>query len=297
MRRIPAWGYAVLLGVVGFVAVFKPWQVPGQRASDAARGLRDDSVYVAADAPGLVDPERAREVIGDRAIVVAIFDDGSLTEYAGEDRPSTALCEDVARLVPTNLVIVFASDEDGQYGSAYCDGPAFPGPTRGDASAEDFSFGVLVAAELSWQYRVTDTDLTAEIEEYVLTFDAEAAQAYGEIPRRGPVGDAMSLGRLLLAGAGMVSGTVVLFLLLRGAALALRGGSLTRRRHDLTARRRAADARLNRLADRVLQPRDQPDAEAAKEYVLALHAFREATDDQRLSEVESRIAALEGRLL
>ncbi|EHR49165.1 hypothetical protein SacmaDRAFT_0872 [Saccharomonospora marina XMU15] len=293
-KRIPAWGYAALLGVVGFLIVFKPWQLPGERAREAAQNLRDSSVYVAPGAPGLVDPVRAREVIGDRAIVVAIFDDEPLLDYAAEEDPSRALCDDIATLVPTNLVIVFSADE-GEYASTYCDGPGFPEPTRGDDSAEDFSFGVILKAEASWQYRVTDTDLTPEIEEYALAFDADAAQAYGEIPRRGPVDDVTDVGRLLLAGAAMVSAPVVLFLLLRGSALALRDRLGAR---GAAARRRTAvDARLNRLADRVLHPDGPADAEHAKEYVLILHEFREAGDGPRLAELESRITTLERQLL
>jgi hypothetical protein len=296
IARVPCWVWcAVIVGLVGFAMVFQPWRSISDRAREAAQGLRDSSVYVAPGAPGVVDPQRIRKVLGDRAIVVAVFDDTPLTEYAGEDQPAMALCDDVAALVPTNLVVVFATDDDGEYDSAYCDGPGFPAPTKTGDSAEDFFFGVLVAAEQSWQYRATDTDLTPEIEEYVLTFDRDAAAAYGEIPRRGPVSGAPDVGRLILACLGMVSATVALFLLVRQAARLVRRRTIADRARR--RRRAAADARLNRLADRLLRPSTAPDPEVIRTYVAALHQFRDAADEDSLSEAERRITEVEGSLL
>lgn len=294
--RLPWWVYAlVALALIVFFVVFEPWHSVSDRARAAAEGLRDSSVYLAPDAPGMVDPVRAREVIGDRAIVVAILDTTPLTEYAEETAPNQALCQDIAGLVPTNLVAVFSGDPEGTYRAAYCAGPNFPTPTRTEQSAELFAFDVLVAAEESWQYRATEDDLTPQLEEYVLTFDSKAVEAYGEIPRRGPLAHPLDFWRLLLAGLAMVSLPIVVFVLLRLGARALH-----RRRSGKAAQRHrqhVIDARLNRLADRILHPAGEPDAEAAREYVLVLHRLQDATTDEELTEVENKIDDLERAML
>ncbi len=69
----------------------------------------------------------------------------------------------------------------------------------------------------------------------------------------------------------------------------------------LRPREAGLNARLNRLADRVLHPEGgAPNAAAAKEYVLALREFHDTDrqrDRQRLDAVERRIEKIEGMLL
>lgn len=282
---------AVAVGVVLFLWIFEPWRSVNERARAAAEGLADSSVYVAPGAPGLVDPERVRQVVGDRAIVVAVLDETPLTEYADETSPGLALCRDLAELVPTNLVIVFATEPGEAYDSAYCEGPDFPAPTLLDDSVDTFAISVLAAAEPAWQYRATDTDLTPEIEEYVLAFDLEATEAYGEIPRRGPVNNAADASQLVLAFLGIVCATIAVFLLLRQLGRLLARSGLARPRES------GLNARLDRLADRVMDPARPPDAAAAKEYVLALREFHEARGRAGLDRVEKRIERIEELLL
>jgi len=93
----------------------------------------------------------------------------------------------------------------------------------------------------------------------------------------------------------MVSATVVVFLLLRQLGRALFAS------RALRPREAGLNARLNRLADRVLHPEGgAPNAAAAKEYVLALREFHDTDRQrgrQRLDAVERRIEKIEGMLL
>ncbi|WP_245788554.1 hypothetical protein [Amycolatopsis marina] len=295
MNRITSWVVAAaVIGLIGFFAAMQPWRSTSDLARSIAGSLRESSVHVAEDAPGLVNPDRARTVIGDRAIVAAILGTAPLQEYADSDQPNRDLCKDIAELAPTNLVIVFAADKDGEYDSAYCNGPDFPDPTQTDEDADRFALGVIIAAETAWSYRTTETDRTPEIEEYVLAFDAEAGEQYGKLPRRGTVPDLPTFGRLALTAAAMVACTVVLFLILRSAALAARRKARTERARSRL--RSALDARLNRLADIVLHEPGAANAEAAQRYVETLHRFREADERGQLDEVRAEVDELEKEL-
>ncbi|CAM3151676.1 hypothetical protein SAXI111661_20580 [Saccharomonospora xinjiangensis] len=286
---------AAALGVVIYLVIFQPWRTVPEHARSAAEGLAGSSVHVAKGAPGLVDADRVRKVIGDRAIVVAVLDDAPLTEYGGESSPGLALCRDIAELVPTNLVIVFATEPGEDYDSAYCEGPDFPAPTLVEDSVDTFAISVLAAAESAWQYRVTGTDLTPEVEEYVLAFDLEASEAYGEIPRRGPIDSVADASALVLAFLGVVSATIAVFLLLRQLGRLLTDSGLGRLS---SPRRSGLNARLNRLADRIMDPACTPNAEAAREYALALADLGEAGGGTAaLDKVEKRIKRIEELLL
>ena len=138
MKRIPLWCWATLVGLGAFLWVFTPWENVSERARTAAQNLGATSVYAEPGAPDVVNPERAEKVIGDRAIVVAVFDETPLIEYADEQSPRQALCRDVASLVPTNLVVVFAANPDGDYNGSYCHGPEFPAPTLTDDTTDVF---------------------------------------------------------------------------------------------------------------------------------------------------------------
>ncbi|WP_277669961.1 hypothetical protein [Saccharomonospora viridis] len=295
MKRIPLWCWATLVGLGAFLWVFTPWENVSERARTAAQNLGATSVYAEPGAPDVVDPERAEKVIGDRAIVVAVFDETPLIEYADEQSPRQALCRDVASLVPTNLVVVFAANPDGDYNGSYCHGPEFPAPTLTDDTTDVFFLSLLATAEQSWQYRTSETDLVPQLEEFVLAFDTETFKAYGEVPRRGPVNSVYDVWQLVLACLAMVSATVVVFLLLRQLGRALFAS------RALRPREAGLNARLNRLADRVLHPEGgAPNAAAAKEYVLALREFHDTDrqrDRQRLDAVERRIEKIEGMLL
>ncbi|SFB63480.1 hypothetical protein SAMN05216266_13525 [Amycolatopsis marina] len=286
------WIYlAVVVGLVGFAVVVRPWTTVEERARTAAEGLRDSPVHVAAGARDVVDEQHAREVIGDRAIVVALFEDAPLTEYEGATSPPLELCRDLAELTPTNVVLVYAQGFYGEYRSKICVGPAFPDSPLSEWTAHDFNISLVTAVTDSSRYRVTAGNVTPEIEELVLAFDARSAERYGEILTRSQVGDTMSFRPLALAALGTVLTTVALFLLLRRGGQLL--GAKGRRDRALARRRKSVDARLNVLADRVLHPHGPPDAQAAGDYVLILHSFGEATTETQLDQVEHRIEALE----
>jgi hypothetical protein len=285
--------FAAVAGLIAAVVIWKPAGSPSPRVSAAVEGLRSSSVYVESGAPGYVDPERAKAVLGDRPIVVAIMNEVPPPAREHVNGPAAAMCEDIARLVPTNLVILFSIEKDG-YGSSYCDGDDFPG-----ADGLGFSFNVIVEAEIGWKYRATKENLTPEIEEYVLAFDAQAAEEFKDgIPVRGAVPDELAKGQIALAMIGMVLGTVALFVLLRVVGLAIKHG-----RHsaaDLRRRRTAAGARLNRVAEAVLRPGPADDldeahhqAHVAKRYLYTLHQFEEADTAAKLTRAEQEIAELE----
>ncbi|GAB3497909.1 hypothetical protein [Amycolatopsis cihanbeyliensis] len=290
---IPRWAFlAAAIGLAGFLLVFRPWSSADDRIRTIVEGLRDGPVYQERGAPDSVDVPRARQVIGDRAIVAVVLGAGPLPASDHVNGPDYAMCERIAARVPTNMVILFATGEDGEYGSSYCTGPDFPVPAKPGASLGEFEMSVVAAAERAWQYRATPANLTPEIEEFVLTFDAEAAEYYGELPRRGPMPDTLARGQIALACAGMVAGSVAFFLLLRTAALALR----KRRRAEraLARRRREAETRLSRLAEEILHPGDSTAAATtAREYTEVLRLLESAREPHELAEVERRLTELE----
>jgi hypothetical protein len=281
---VPRWlGWAVLVGLVlaglafGAAPAIDP--PPGPQALEAIDGLRTTSVYVAPGAPAVVDATRARRAIGDRPIVVAMLDRTRLP-HAEFTLERQNLCEDIAKLTPTNIVILFAADSDGDYDSSFCTGEDFP-------HKDDFDFPLIAEAEAAWTYRVTDTDKTAQIEEYVLAFDAQAAKSFAkEVPRRAvikpppPAPSPLQAGQITLAIGGLVLAVVSLFALLK-----LVGHWYDRRvarRTEERSEHAELSARLSRLADVVLHPERAEDAadaarqaEVARRYVLVLQEFEE----------------------
>jgi hypothetical protein len=272
---------------------------PSPLVGPIIEGLRTTSVYAAPGAPPMIDVARARQVIGDRPIVVAVLDRTPLPPE-GHDLQRQDLCQDVADATPTNLVMVFAQDSRG-YDSSICMGPEFSNPVN-PVDAKDFDLGLTVAAETAWTYRASDTNLTPQIEEYVLAFDSEAADKYPKfVPRRAvvqpppPTPTALQSWQIALAIVGVMVAVVAVFALLRLLA------HLYQRRQDVraetNARNSAMSARLNRLADNVLRPRKPRDAndaahqaEIARRYVLALQQFEEKG---LTAETEAQVGALE----
>jgi hypothetical protein len=286
---------AGVVGLVAFAAVYGPWSQPSARVRTIVAGLRSSAVYQAPGAPNLMNAARARQVIGNRPIVLAILDRTPLP--ADDDEPRQALCQQIARQVPGDYVWVYAADGDGKYDGDNCYGPKFPRPTKAGISMDNFDLILNEDAQLSAQYRITDTDLTPQIEEFVLAFDNDAATDYGAIPTRSGVPDELAGRQIVLAGAAMVLGTVTLFLLLRFGAVALNrrsaGNTALRLRHI------ELNTQLNSVADAVTNPRPprnakdaQRQADVAKRYVLALDRLSGARTDQELSAVQRTITAL-----
>lgn len=306
---VPRW-----LVVAGAVAVLIGYGTFGRPAEDQDRvspevqtiveGLRTTSVYEAPDAPGTVDAGRARELIGDRPIVLVLLGADTRStwdpfEYRGDD-----LCEQVANVVTTSLVILYGREYRGDYGPDFCVGPEFSN-RQNPVDPGNYDFVLIAKAEIAWSYRVTEDDLFPQVEEFVFAFDEQAAQDYpGGVPRRAvvvppePSPDTLQTWQIVLSLAGILLGTIALFVGLR-----LVGGVVARRAAkgaDLRNRSAAAGARLNRLADVVLHPpRPETAADArrqaglAGDYVLVLGAFEAADTRERLAALDGRLTELE----
>jgi hypothetical protein len=308
---LPRWLVAaVALGGVVCVLVFvvaSPPEPVSASARKVVEGLRTTSVYEEPGGPGIVDARRARELIGDRAIVLVLLA-GAIREdpsYATDVRADR--CAEIAELIATSVVILYAFDDaegdEGDYDAEYCVGPEFANADN-PVDPEDYVLGVVGGVNLGTHFRVTDTDKFAEVEEYVYTFDEYTMRdSPNGVPRRGVVvpppatPDALQAWQVVLALGGILVGTVALFVLLRTAGrFAGRRGT---RAAETRTRSAKIDARLNRLADVVLHPEPPTDASTARRqadlaerYVLLLGEVESAGTPAELAEVERALAEL-----
>lgn len=302
---LPRWlagalALGILLSYVLFSTAPEEEHVPSPLVPGIIEGLRTSSVYAAPGAPPVVDVARARQVIGDRPIVVVLLD---RTPLAHEDisLERQNLCQDVADATPTNLVMVFAADSRGPYDSSICMGPDFSNPTN-PLNAKNFDLGLDVAADTASTYRSSDTNMTPKIEEYVLAFDHQVSEdKYPFTPRRAivqpppPTASALQTWQIVLAVAGLIVAVVAVFAVLQLVVRLLQHRQNVRMEND--SRATAMSARLNRLADKVLRP-DKPgnaddaaqQAEVARRYVLALQQFEQ---DGPNDETETQVGELE----
>jgi hypothetical protein len=294
------WLCGLVAGLVAFLAVFGPWAQPSAQVRTIVDGFRTGSVYVQPGAPHLLDPARLRQVIGDRPIVVAILNRTPLPD-GDDDDPQETLCQQIAHQVLDDYIWVYAQDGTGKYQGDDCYGDDFPTPTKPGVTMFDFDTDLSISAQTAAQLRVTTTDKTPEIEEFVLAFDAVTGEDYGAVPTRGPVPDRLAARQVALACLGMVAGTCALFALLRLTAVSLRRRAAAT--SALRRRRTAATAELSRVADAVIHARPATDAvdarrqaDTAKEYVLALDALERAHTDAELSDAERDITALVGQV-
>jgi hypothetical protein len=302
---VVAVGVAILLAYGTFGrSVDEPEPVSAQ-VRTIVDGLRTTSVYEAPDAPGKIDADKARELIGDRPVVLVLLGPENLPHTSDDplDQPNYDLAEQIADVVSTSLVILYAT-VDGQYKPAYKAGPDFSNPEN-PVDVDHFDFPLVSEAEIGWKYRATDDNLFPQVEEYVYAFDKQAAEDYpGGVPRRAPVvpppptPDTLQSWQVALSLLGILLGTIALFVALRlvGQAVARR----SERDDDARNRTEATSARLNRLADTVLHPPTPTDAADARrqadlagEYVLVLGEFEAATTRAKLAEVNKRITQLE----
>jgi hypothetical protein len=268
-------------------------------------GLRTTSVYEAPDSPGKVDADKARALIGDRPIVLVLLGTEPLPKPERPlDQPIYDLCDQIADVVATSLVVLYATKDTGDYGAAYCTGPEFSNP-QNPVDADNYDFVLVGRAEVAWKYRATDDNLFPEVEEFVFAFDEQAAADFpGGVPRRAvvvpppPSPDTLQTWQIVLSLAGILLGTLALFVGLRlvGRLVAKRGARAAAHRH----RAEAMSARLNKLADTVLHPEPPSDADEARrqadlagKYVLVLGEFEAASSNMRLTEVDTRLSELE----
>jgi len=307
---VPRWlvvavGVAILLAYGTFGrSVDEPEHVSAQ-VRTIADGLRTTSVYEAPDAPGKIDADKARKLIGDRPIVLVLLGSDELPHTSDDplDQPNYDLAEQIADVASTSLVILYAT-VDGQYKPAYEVGPDFSNPEN-PVDKNHYDFALVAEAEIGWKYRTTADNLFPQVEEFVYAFDKQAAEDYpGGVPRRAPVvpppptPDAVQTWQIVLSILGILLGTIALFVALRlaGQAVARRSA----RDGDTRNRTEATSARLNRLADTVLHPPPPKDAAEAREqadlagqYVLVLGEFEAATTRAKLAEVNKKITRLE----
>jgi hypothetical protein len=304
----PFW--LVVAIVIGLVVIYDTYREEPEdtnpaspRVTKIVDGLRTTSVYAAPGNPGKIDVTFARELVGDRPIVVAVLDDNPLPGPSYGD-PARDLCHEVAEEAATNLVILFAENPDEGYGPRFCTGPRFSNP-RNPVDEDEFGPALTADAELSWRYQITDENLTPIVSEYIYAFDARAAEVYPDgVPRRAvtppepPTPDSAQAGQIVLAYGGILAATAAVFLLLRmGGRAALRRRTRTASTEHL---RTATLARLNSLADKVLHPEPAADAESARRqaetarrYVLLLADYERADTKAELDRLERELTSLE----
>ena len=188
---VPRWLYAaVALGVAVCFLVFgaaKPPESVPDEVSEVVAGLRDTSVYEEPGAPGIIDAALARDLIGDRAIVLVLLPGEIRDDRTARTDPRAERCAAIADLVATSVVILYAFDDDGDYAAEYCVGPEFVNDDN-PVEEEDYVSGVGGAVNLGTHFRVTDTYRFAEVEEYVYAFDQYTMRdSPNGVPRRGVV--------------------------------------------------------------------------------------------------------------
>lgn len=305
---VPRWLFAaVALGAVVCFLVFGAASPPAPVSALARKvveGLRTTSVYEEPGGPGIIDAQRSRDLIGDRAIVLVLLAGTIEGDPTYETDPRADRCAEIADLVATSVVILYAYDDEGSYDAEYCVGPEFANADN-PVDPEDYVVAAVGGVNLGTHFRVTDTDRFAEVEEYVYTFDHYTMRdSPNGVPRRGvvvpppPTPDALQAWQVALALGGILAGTVALFVLLRAV------GGVAGRRGTRTAESRTrsekVNARLNHLADTVLHPGRPGDASAARtqadlaeKYVLLLGAVESARTPAELAEVERELTELE----
>lgn len=263
---------------------------PGARA--AVDALYGSSAFAAPDAPGIVDVDRARQVIGDRPIVVAVLSPKSYSEDDNFDR-----CRDV--VAQHADLVAFVHHAPGA--SSICVGEEFPDPDTGGVTASAWLELVILDSKYSSRYRVLpgQRDHTAQVEEFVLAFDAAVPAHYADgVPRR-EIGASPRVGWEIAARLlGTAAAIIAAFLLLRRAAAQVIADRVDRA--ALRERRLEQLVRLGRLADTMLTEPATADpatarrrAVAAGAYVTLLGDVEGARDGKALDLAESRLGELE----
>ncbi|WP_197321307.1 hypothetical protein [Saccharomonospora sp. NB11] len=279
--------YGVVVTIImGITLFFSTYDLArhDDRAVAAVETFTRTPVHVAEGVA--VDPEPIRQVIGDRNLVVGVFDEVSSTYE---------LCDEIAQLAPTTAVLaVSLADDETEH--LLCTGWEFPAPTLVDRDADSVLSSVRWSAEGAATYLDPDADVTALVTEYVFAFDRELGAAYGDPPRRGPIAaapDAAELGLGFLAIFGIcVSG----YLITRDVTWALVHSGVTRPRAT------GLRERLDRLAPRLMAPGRLTDPEiatTARAYARAyqqLDKVAKGKDRRRLDEVAKQVERLETTL-
>jgi hypothetical protein len=301
MIAVAAFGCFLVLGGTS------PHEPVSARTRTVVEGLRTTSVYEEPGGPGIVDAQRARDLIGDRAIVLVLLGELTHEEWTAGTGSRYDQCVEIADLIATSVVILYSYHDEDSYEAEYCVGPEFANADN-PVDPEDYVVGVVGGVNLGTHFRVTDTDKFAEVEEYVYTFDHYTMRdSPNGVPRRGVVvppphaPGVLEAGQVALALGGVLTGTVALFALLRtvgGVA-----GRRTAREAESRTRSERINVRLNRLADTVLHPEPTTDAtvarhqaDLAERYVLLLAAVESAKTDAEYAGVDQDLTELEEAL-
>jgi uncharacterized membrane-anchored protein YhcB (DUF1043 family) len=309
---VPRWIVgAVVVGVIVFLWTYQPWSVPDAQIRTIVADLRTSAIYQAPGAPPLLNAVRARQVVGDRPIVVVAMPDTPLppaTTDEGDDDAELGFCEQIADQITNDYVLLFATSHraDGgkdTYEAADCYGPDFPVPDKktSTGSHDDqlfgFDFGLSLDFHNSSQFVTTATNLTPDIEQFALAYDDEVGEYYSTPPRRGAIPDRLAGSDIALDSLAIVAGVVLLFALLRLAARRL--GNQQAKDAELRRRRTELGLRLNEIADTVLHPRPVDTAEEARaqeaiaqRYVALLTRTEQASTPAALAEAEGEAADL-----
>lgn len=302
---VPRWlVVAVVVALlIGYGTFGRPVKGPAPVSAEVqaiVEGLRTTSVYEAPDAPGKVDAARARELIGDRPIVLVLLGEDTQSTWDPFEDHGDDLCEQVADVVTTSLVILYGREYRGGYGPSFCVGPEFSNP-QNPVEPDNYDFVLIAKAEIGWKYRVTEDDMFAQVEEFVFAFDEQAAQDYpGGVPRRAvvvpppPSPDALQTWQIILSLAGILLGTIALFVALR--LVAKRVARRAAHGADLRTRSEAASARLNKLADTVLHPPRPKNAADARRQADLAGEYVQVLGEYEAANTRSKLAALDGRL-
>ncbi len=226
---------------------------------EVVAGLQHSSVY---DMSDILDDQRVAVLVGDRPMVVVLFD----------GRPSYPLsCREIASVRTTDVVILFGVDANGRFGGDLCRGPDYS-----DSAAPGKYQDLWFTARNTTTWR-NSKDPYRALRELVFAYDVQAVA--DNWPDKVP-------SRALVAPPPRGAGTNIWVIFLGPMVTAVlygifrRSGRLLVRRGAGDTRSEEAGTRLNRLADLVLHlppPTDAEDAvhqaDLAERYVLLLHEY------------------------
>jgi len=289
-RRIPVWARMAILVALAFFAYqqYGYWSIPATGRA-AGAGLRASAAYADPTEPDVIDLARARQVIGDRPILMAVLP-------AGYPKRELAACEDVAKQHPKNLVLAYK----GAQTPTLCAGSGFPGPTTKGLGIDAWVFRVALETQFASRYRVADDahQRTAEVEEFVLAFDAQVQEDYADgVPNREADPDPVVWWRVMLELAVLIVLVVSLFAGIRIAAqriIRIRSESAA-----LRARRLDQQQQLSEAASEIMvfDPDEAPAkarlrASVAGQYLHTLTAFEAARTREDLDAAQVGCTAL-----
>jgi hypothetical protein len=252
LGRWAAW-LSVAVGVVVAAGLAVHWytgseSAVGRRAIEAVRG---DAVYVEDGQESRFDPVRAREIIGDRPVILLLLRNrGAGGEYDGFD--DYDICDDVAAAYP-DTVVLFAS---GGYGfDSGCSRRRDVDVPQTVRTAEAGS------GDLLSDQAVDETPVLR----HFLALSEQQSPATG--PRR--ISHVVAWLTVLVWLVPVVLAAILLF---AGLRLAVPGARRVRARRATAATARAtAESALARVAAHLLRPEGAGEA-VAREYVLLVGA-------------------------